>query len=169
MDTHKHILTDRVIDFGLVLDGTGFSETIKGSNLTNSGASEFNIVAGNEDGIDCVRGSGYEFSNGVIKSGPRTRTFITAKGGIDGLVLKDIILHGKTRWWRDIGLGDHTIYNKGKLMGMKNVVIDNVTRADGKRVNVFVLDCKKPNCINGRYRVIRLPRFLVKIFMMIKP
>lgn len=169
MDTHKYILKDGSIESGLVLDGSGFSETIKGSNLTGSGVDGFNIIAGNEDGIDCVRGSDYKFSGGVIKSGPKTRTFITAKGGINGLLLKDIVLCGKTTWWRDIGLGDHTIYNKGKMMGMRNVTIDNVTRADGGKVNVLVLDCKKPNCINGRYRVIRLPRFLVKIFMMIKP
>jgi hypothetical protein len=168
MDTHKHVLTSGKIETGLDLDGTGYSETIKGSNMEQTGAIGFSIIAGNEDGIDCVRGTDYTFTNGVIESRSNTRTFITAKGGIDGLLLKDILLAGKTKWWRDIGLGDHTIYNKGKLMGMRNVVIDNVRRSDGKKVNVFVMDCDKPKCVNGRYRVIKLPKLLVKLFMKIK-
>ena len=168
MDTHKHTLTNGKVSAGLILDGSGYSETIKGSNLSESGAAVFDIVAGDEDGIDVVRGEDYLFEDGRIDAGKSTRCFITAKGGIDGLIIRDVTLFGKTRWWRDIGLGDHTIYNKGNLMDMKNVLIDNVRRSDGKPVKILVLDCDKPICTNGKYCVVKIPKLLVKLFLKIK-
>jgi len=168
MDTHGYVLKDGLVESGLYVRSGEYSEALKGSNLKASGAIGFNVVGGEEDGIDCVRGSGYWFSDGVIEAGNRTRTFVTLKGGIDGVVLKDVELVGKCRWPWQVSLGDHTIYNKGRLMGMRGVVLDGVRRGDGKAVWVLVLDCEKPECRNGKYRVVKVPKWLVWLFMKLK-
>ena len=53
-------------------------------------------------------------------------------------------------------------------MDMKNVLIDNVRRSDGKPVKILVLDCDKPICTNGKYCVVKIPKLLVKLFLKIK-
>ena len=166
-DSHFYKLDD-----GQVLVGQSFpfnpcSETIKGSNI--SAQVESCVVnGGTEDCVDFVRGGPYTIRGCTLRAGAKTRTFITAKGGIDGLLVKDVILSGRTKWKSDIRLGDHTIYNKRKLLKMRDVVIDNVCRDDGKPVRVLVLDCEKPLCVNGKYKVVRVPKVLVWLFMLIK-
>jgi hypothetical protein len=160
-----------------------YSEALKGSNLINAMIRDFYVFGGYEDGVDFVRGVNYTVQDGVIeaesvltpvKEGSpnrrprRTQTFITIKGGVTGYTLRNLLLKGRRSFWWDISIGDHTIYNKGKLLDTRDGVIDNVRRVDGKRVVILVLDGKKPVCSNGRYRVIKVPRWLVKVYFKIK-
>lgn len=164
MDTNKFMLESGATHLSLNIDGRGFSEAIKGSNVKDVKVCGFEAFGGDEDCIDCVRGMGYKFESGKLYSG-QSRTFITAKGGIDGFVLKDIELIGNTRWFWDISLGDHTIYyNQGDESVMKNILIDSVRRADGKPVTILCLLSEKPKVTNGKYRIIKPPLFLVKLY-----
>lgn len=165
MDTHYRVMTDGETVWNESFPFNSKSETIKGSNISCN-VHGCTVRGGVEDCIDFVRGGKYKIEESRLIAGPRTRAFITAKGGIDGLLVKNVWLEGKVRWC-DINLGDHTIYNKRKLMGMKNVVLDGVRRVDGKPVKVRVWDCEKPVCINGNYKVVVIPKWLVRIYMWI--
>jgi len=167
-DTHAVTLQSGKVFMAVNADGRGFSEALKGSNLRDAGAHGFHLVAGDEDGIDCVRGSNYSFRDGVIESTPLTRTFITLKGGIQGATLQNIRLKKRCRYPWDISLGDHTIYNRRRLMRQSGVVIDNVWRDDGRPVRILVMDSEKPMCSRGEYRIYRIPTLLVRIWMFFK-
>jgi hypothetical protein len=167
MDTHAYILRSNTRYTNLVIDGKDDSEAIKGSNRTNSTVDGFMAIAGYEDGIDCVRGSNYTFRNGEIHSSKRTRTHITIKGGVKRYTFQNIELYGLTRFPWQISIGDHTIYNKGKLLNTDGGFIDSVHRANGKPVRILVLDGTVPECVNGNYIIWRVPRFLVKLWFKI--
>jgi hypothetical protein len=164
-DTHKYTLKNNVKASNLNLDGSDCAETIKGSNLSNSGVVEFDIIAGYEDGIDCVRGSNYLFKEGSIRASDFTRTFITLKGGIKGYTLRNLELDGEPSLPWDISIGDHTIYNKGELLNMEDGLISGVYHASGRKVRIFVLDGEVPVCEFGKYKVIKVPRFVAKLWM----
>lgn len=168
-DTHKLKLEWNKEYSGLVLDGTGYAETLKASAGENITVRDFSIIGGYEDCIDCVQGTNYTFADGSLLAGPKTRTFITLKGGINGVILKNLVLSGKCRWPWDISLGDHTIYNKGKLMNQQNILIEDVRRTDPKRrVRVLVLDSEAPVVINSSVMIIKVPRWIVWLLMKLK-
>lgn len=166
-DTHTYVLRSHTLSRDLTLDGTKDAETIKGSDLVDSGAVGFDIIGGYEDCIDCVRGTNYLFANGRMRTSEKTRTFITLKGGIDTIVLRDLLLVGSCKYPWHISLGDHTIYNNGGLMNQRNIVIDNVNRPNGKKVWIFCLDSQRPRVYRGNYGVIKVPKFLAKIWLKI--
>lgn len=163
MDSHKVKLYDsNHTYYNITANGIGYSEALKLSNLHNVEVIGFNLIGGYEDCVDCVRGSNLSFTDGYLYNGD-ARVFVTAKGGIDGFVLKDVLLLGRPKWW-DISLGDHTIYNDAGDNGiMKNVVIDNVSADTNRKVTVLCLWCERPELKNGNYRLIMVPKFLVKI------
>lgn len=171
-DTHKIKLTESnrsyIIDKSVC--GDGYAEALKLSNLENVSVSVTLITGGYEDCIDIVRGKNYNIHNSALRSGNKTRTFITAKGGIDGLVLENLLISGKTSFFWDISLGDHTIYNDidSDLPVMKNVTINNVKRVNGKKVRILCLYCENPKLVNGKYTLIKIPISLVRIFFSIK-
>lgn len=164
-DTHAIKLYDNNTSYtDLFADGTNFAEALKVSNLSDIKVSNFELIGGWEDCIDCVRGNNMIFYGGILISSKHTKTFVTAKGGIDGFILRNIELRKRPKWFWDISLGDHTIYNDmGDTTMMKNVVIDNVWRDDNKKVTILCLWCERPELLNGNYKLIMVPKFLVKI------
>jgi hypothetical protein len=167
MDTHAFVLESGRHYSGLTIDGIGFSEAVKGSNLVDTTVEDLYAIGGDEDCIDCVRGSNYTFRDvRLVSSG--TNTFITLKGGIDGCILEDVTLLGDTKYPWDVSLGDHTIYNKGRLMMQKNIILRNVRRADDKPVRVFVMDSEPPTVENSNVRIYRVPKLLVKLWFLVK-
>jgi len=148
------------------VDGIGHAEAIKGSNKANVNVFNFTAIGGYEDVIDCVRGKSYAFVDGELSTGPNTRTFITLKGGINGVLLKNLTLVGDCKYPWDISLGDHTIYNKRKLLNQKKIVMRGVRRANGKPIKILVLDSEVPDC-DFPVKIYRLPKFLLRIWFWI--
>lgn len=154
--------------------GIGFKEAVKGSNLFRSGLigpikKLMVIIGGREDCIDVVRGGSYVFGNLVLRSHPQSpcRSFMTIKGGIKGCHIEGVLLGGKTRWWRDIGIGDFTNY--GWDTGpVTNVTLKKVFRADGKKVRVLVFHGEKPIVDDPKnFRIIKVPKSLVWVYFKI--
>lgn len=144
------------------IDGRGYAEGLKLSNLDNVFIADGHIIGGYEDCIDCVRGSNYLFENLTLEAGD-ARTFVTAKGGLSYISFKNITLKGKTKWPWDFSFGDHTIYyNQGDKSWTKNIVLDDVRREDSKKVTILCLLSDRPRVKNGDYRVIMVPKWIVK-------
>lgn len=169
MDSHTLKLAGGAFYDGLYLDGSNNAETLKGSNISDCTVRDFTLIGGYEDCIDCVRGSNYAFIGGSLIAGQKTRTFVTLKGGIDGVVLSDITMSGKCKWWWDISLGDHTIYNQGRLLNQKNIVISNVRKvAPVRKVRILVIDCERPTITDSNAVVIKVPRIVAWMLMRMK-
>lgn len=166
-DTHTLKMESDTVYENIFLNGTKDAETIKGSNIQNAVLKKFDIIGGYEDCIDCVRGNNYVFEEGILRTSPKTRVFITLKGGIDGVEMKNLLLIGRTKFPWDISLGDHTIYNKGRLMNQKNILISDVSRYDKKPVRILVMDSARPEVRDSRVRFIRIPKPIVRVWFMI--
>lgn len=159
-----------------IIDGRGFREAVKGSNLQYSGisASESRpvvIIGAKEDCIDVVRGSDYIFKNLVLvsKKDSPSRSFVTAKGGINGLVLSNIVLVGSHRWWGDIRLGDFHDYYADDPTPDSAILLDNVKHASGRKVRVLVLNSEKPTMLGDNFRCIKVPSWIVRpLFAILK-
>jgi len=173
-DTHYFKITqdNSVISVPYVMDGHGFAETVKISNLKNIHFSGKRIIGGYEDCLDAVRGSNYIIHDTNFVAGEKTRTFITAKGSIDSFAVINCTFTGKTKWPWDISLGDHTIYDNQdwKTPKMRNVYLADNRRTDGKRIKVLVLHCEKPNTPdqNEDYLFFVIPHFIVRGLFAIK-
>lgn len=170
IDTHHTFLKSNRILADRQCDGTTYAEAIKGSNHHHTGIQRFRAYSGREECIDVVRGRFYQFVEGTLMSNQPTRgrTFITIKGGVNGCLLHNLMLYGKTRWPWDISLGDHTIY--GYDTGpCTNIVINHVRHEDPlKKVTILVLHSHVPKCLNGNYRIIKVPKWIVKLLFWIK-
>ena len=162
-DTHKHKLVSHERLSDVDIDGTGYSEAIKGSNITDVVVRNFSAKGGNEDCIDIVRGSDYLFHHGRLEANG-CRTFITIKGGVDGVVMSEIVLTGKPKWFWDISLGDHTIYgwDAGKC---KEIKFNHIRHESGKPVRILVLNSEVPLWVDDydNYKIYKVPKLLVRL------
>lgn len=171
-DTHKYILeNDNTTYSGLDFypSDLTYSELVKGSLRRNIIIKDSRVAGGKEDCIDLVRGENIKIEN-VFLSSEKSRTYITAKGGIKGLHLKNLQFNGKSRYPWDVSLGDFTIYDIiRKRPKMRNVVLEKFTRVDSnKKIRVLCLHCEKPTVIGKNIQVIKIPTFLVNILFFIK-
>lgn len=168
-DTHKFVLENKGVYSGESVNGYGYAEAVKGSNLEDVTFRNFSIVGGYEDCVDVVRGRNYVFCEGDMYAG-EARTFVTIKGGVQGIWLEDIVFHGKTKYPWDISLGDHTIYNDAEpnLDIVRKVVLNRVKRVDGAPVRVLCMASQVPVKLNGKYRVYVVPRFIWRTWFWLK-
>lgn len=153
------------------IDGRGWKEGVKGSNLTRSGLvgdpkKLLTVIGGHEDCIDVVRGANYTFGNLVLMSNKSEpcRSFVTIKGGITGAHFESVMFTGKTRWWRDIGIGDYQDYGykQGPTTG---VSLRNVFHVSGRKVRILVFHGDKPEVdFPENYRIIKVPKPLVWVY-----
>lgn len=141
------------------------AETIKLTHCKDFRLSNKKADGCREDVLDIVKGRRIEISDCQFTSDKRTRVFITAKGGINGLHLKNITLKGVCRWPWDYSLGDWTLYNHNpKRPPMSNVVIENNRHESGRKIRVLVLFCETPEIIDSNIRLIRVPMWLVRLW-----
>jgi len=164
-DIHKMILESNMVYDGLELDGTGFDETIKLSNLRDVIVKNGSFKGGSEDVVDIVRGYDLEIRDSSLEANG-CRSFLTIKGGAQQVVLENLILKGEPKGFLfgllkwDISIGDHTIY--GYSAGVTKVLINRVKHADGRRVRIARLH-GEVDWVAGNYKVIKFPKWLVKL------
>lgn len=138
------------------IDGTYDAEAIKVTHCEGLELAHKHAIGGREDCLDVVRSTGLLFRDAVLWASSGTRTFITAKGG-GNHEFRDILLIGRTRWPWDISLGDWTLYNANpEHPPMREVVLDNVRRKDGRRLVVLQLYCDNVTVRNCKATVINL-------------
>lgn len=168
-DTHKMVLESGGIYTNENVNGIGYAEAVKCSNLKDVTFRKFSIVGGYEDCLDVVRGRNYVFCEGDMYAG-EARTFVTVKGGVHGFWLEDVVFHGKTKYPWEISLGDHTIYNDADpdLNIVRKVVLNRVRRVDGAFVRVLCMASNRPICLNGKYRVYVVPRWIWRTWFWLK-
>jgi hypothetical protein len=167
-DSHAYKMSTDEFVFGRTIRGEEHAEAVKFSNIENASITNCVIIGGYEDCIDMVRGRNYQIFHCDLKSSAKTRTFITAKGGIENLIISKCTFWGPIKYPWDISLGDHTIYNKGKLMNMNKVLLRKLKRTDSNRkVRVLALDCNNITH-DDTVTLIKVPKLLVKLLMKLK-
>ena len=117
-----------------------------------------------EDGVDINDSSKISFDNCNVKGGKKYA--FTIKGGSNIIVLKDVVIHGKHRGdGVDIDIGNWSDSNTEKTT---NVVLDNVTRADGRPVVVRVGRADPPIVKGGNVKIDRSKSFKLKLYWHLK-
>lgn len=172
-DTHSFVIerSNEVYRNLKLYSSESYSEILKISNHENVTVTNSYIGGGNEDCIDVVRGKNIVFSDLVLSSlrGKGTRTFITIKGGVSDVIIKNINLIGKTRYPWDISLGDWTIYDADKNHPpVKNIRIEHVSHDTGRPIRVLCVHSEIPKIVGKNVKIIRVPPILVKIWFSLK-
>lgn len=151
----------------LIVNGSGYDESGKGSNAQNIKVTNSIFWGAREDCLDFVRGNNIIVEDVQLVISGRTRQFLTAKGSINGLTLRNIKMKGKRRAWADMFFGDFTIYDAvQKRPPMKNLVLEAFLKENGKRPVICILHCEPP-VVFGEMTVIKIPKPIVKIYFAI--
>jgi len=148
-----------------------YSEILKMSNRKNVTITTSYVGGGIEDSIDIVRGENILLNDLVLSSlrGNQTRTFITVKGGVDGIIIKNINLIGETKYPWDISLGDWTIYDVDKNHPpVRNIRIEHISHENGRPIRVLCLHSEVPEVIGKNVKILRIPPIFVKIWFGLK-
>lgn len=140
------------------IDGRGFREGAKGSRVEGVTWAGKSVVGGFEDCIDIVRGRDITLRDCVLYIFPeaRTRTHLTAKGGIQGLHLQRLTFWGSPRWW-NISWGDWTDYDRVPRPLSRGLIIEDCVRRDGRPITVLCRWAERPTVIRSRVRLLALP------------
>ena len=136
-----------------------YSDILKLSKATNIVVKDCHIIGGKEDCIDMNR----YCENILVEDTTVTSNgnyCFTIKGGTKNVTLRNVVIekHGK---WYDIDLGNWSDQSNELTT---NVVLDNVTSADGKPVKVRVLWADVPTVIGGNVKVTVIPKGLYSIY-----
>lgn len=139
-----------------LIDGTAYAEALKVTFSESVEVANKHLIGGWEDCLDAVRVGHLHVRDCVMECGPRTRVFVTAKGGGVRHVFENISLRGKPRWWA-FSLGDWTLYNAHPAMPpMREVILRRVRREDGRRFLVLQIFCDRVVLEDTRAVVINL-------------
>lgn len=149
------VIQDRVIPSAGV-DPADYSDILKFSNCTDILVQNSTILGGQEDAIDAVRGSGYEFRDLTLV--PKTNG-ITVKGAIDGVVIENVTFasHGTAG---DMEFGQFDNYWYVGRPPTQNITIKNVNAIDGKPVVITLWDATSPTIIDSNVKIVRVPKLL---------
>lgn len=137
--------------YNVTIDGSGYDDTLKFSQCFNVEVSGYTVIGGNEDSLDCVRGTSYYLHN--LRLQPRGRNGITIKGGVKGARLENITFesHGKDC---DIELGQWSDYDVIKRPRTRSIEIINCNASDGKPLIVKYWHADKPRIVNSNVKLI---------------
>ena len=125
------------------IDGRNDAETLKVTYTARAEVAHKHLIGGWEDCLDAVRVGHLHIHDCVMECGPRTRVFVTAKGGGRLHIFEDITLRGKPRWWA-FSFGDWTLYNaRPDMPPMREVILRRVKREDGRRFLVLQILCDR--------------------------
>lgn len=170
-DTHAVTLEEdhKTYTYMGVIDGTGYSEGLKGSWREHIVVQTPTIRSGKEDCFDFVRGKDIVIRNALLISTLESpcRQYGTIKGGIQGFALNRCRLEGSPRGWFDFVVGDFTIYDFDKARHpCRDIIFDDVVHVPDlkRKVSILVLYAERVEGLNGRYRIIRVPRWIVKVY-----
>lgn len=148
------------------IDGRDDAEALKVTYTARAEVAHKHLIGGWEDCLDAVRVGHLHVRDCVMECGPRTRVFVTAKGGGIRHVFENITLRGKPRWWA-FSLGDWTLYNaRPDMPPMREVILRRVRREDGRRFLVLQIFCDRVVLEDTRAVIINL-RWLARIWFRI--
>ena len=148
---------------GLTVNGTGYSEALKFSNLNNVIISNFDLIGGSEDAIDVVRGSDYTFKNGSIKC-DHSNQGMTIKGGAENITIQNIDFTGKPKF-AFIVLGQYSDYDFCRDLPTKNIFISNCKFPLNNRPSLITWNVKNIKTENNKnFSCITVPKFLFWIY-----
>lgn len=135
-----------------------FSDILKMSLCANAVVERCHIEGGNEDAIDCVRGSNYTFR--ALTLHPNGKNGITLKGAIDGATIQDIMFesHGSEC---DIEIGQFDKYQSPPFVKTKHVNIIQANAKDNRPVKVKVWMADSPNIAAGNVKVTKINPVIV--------
>jgi len=120
-----------------------YSDILKFSNAQNMLAKNLKVCGGKEDVIDINRKCNNILIINCLLSGNGKYIF-TIKDSTN-ITIKDCVIDRAGKDF-DIEIGNYSTTGSTKVI---NVVLDNVTRTDGKPIKVNVLNGNKPVLVNG--------------------
>lgn len=135
-------------------DPQNYQDIMKFSNCTNVVVQGKEVLAGQENCVDAVRGSNYLWLNCTLRSGAGVSA-VTLKGAIDGWHYKDCsIAHGKET---DIELGQFDNYWVPGRAPTRNGTIENCVSNDGSPIKITCWNADKPTIINSNVKIVQVP------------
>lgn len=144
-------------------DPANWADTLKFSNARDVNVQGCTVLGSTEDCVDIMRGS-----HDIVISGctmfPAGKYAFTIKGGSHDIMIVDTVIFGEGSE-TDIELGNWTAVNFDKSY---RIVLDNVTRSDGKPVRVRVGHAQKPTIIGGNVKIDHFGSLLLKAYWWIK-
>lgn len=158
IDTHAYTFYESNKTYSnLNIDGDGFSEAGKASNLSNVIIKNSTFSGGYEDNFDAVRGTNYVFKNCVFKKPNLQNT--TLKGGIDGIIFENCSFLGNPKN-SHIVLGQYSDYDLCGIKKTRNIEIINCY-TDQKNISIQLWNSEKPKVINSKVNIKKIPKFIV--------
>lgn len=157
-DTHAFVFSEpNKRYFGLNINGKGFSEAGKASNLSNVTIEGCVFSGGYEDNFDAVRGSNYTFRNCVFKE-PGLQN-VTLKGGINGIRFEFCSFLGRPKN-AHIVLGQYSDYDLCGIGRTRNIELQNCF-TDQAELSITLWNAEKPSVSHGRVAIKKVPKFIV--------
>lgn len=157
-DTHAYVLYESNKTYkNLDIDGNGFSEAGKASNLENVIIENCIFSGGSEDNFDIVRGENYTFKNCTFKN-PNLQN-LTIKGGARGIKFINCKFMGKPKK-SHIVFGQYSDYDLCGIGKTENIEIINCL-TDQNRITVELWNARKIKVVNSNVRVKNISKFVV--------
>lgn len=141
------------------LDGTGYDDALKCSNLRNALFARLAIIGGKEDCCDVNRGANLKFKHCQLI--PIGRFACTLKGGASNLTFEDIVLsrHGTETDFDFGGWSDQAQSFGARTTG---VTLRRVRMDDGSPIRIRVLNAERPTIEDcGPVKLTVVPRVAV--------
>ena len=150
------------------IDGGGASEGLKLSFCRDVTVRDCQIMGGNEDCVDIVRGENITFDNCTFFANEDTKQHVTCKGGVKNITFKNCKFVGSFQNWWDgacIDLGNWTDYDDVDRPPVRNIKIINCTMQDvGCGILYRRLYSETPQVTNSRGFKFKVPKIFVKMF-----
>ena len=125
-DTHKELIYTSDEEITLeTIDGSGYSEALKISNVSNFKGKDLDIYGGYEDCVDIIRGSNHTLENCVFHCDNSQQGF-TIKAGVSDITIKNCVFKGSP----SIGyivLGQYSDYDFCKEIKTRRINVVNCT------------------------------------------
>lgn len=130
------------------INGKGYDDIYKASNVTDLKAEGLEIADGREDSIDCVRGARYAWFDCLVHGS------ITIKGAIEGWRLEHCVIAGT------IEVGQYDDYWKPGRAPTKGGWIINCRSPDGKPLRLKLWDADMPVVCDSNVQITRVPKWI---------
>lgn len=151
-DTHKEVVYRDGVISKKDIDGSGYSETLKLSNVNNCKIEKTTLHGGIEDCVDIVRGNDHLFEDCDFYCDNSYQAF-TIKGGAHNITIRNCRFHGSPSKGY-IVLGQYSDYDFCKTIPVSNMLIENCTFENPDVNQVVSWNAKD---IDADFEVYRIP------------
>ncbi len=132
-----------------------YDDILKLSNCEIVEINGLEIVGGREDCIDAVRGRSYLVCNCRLDARVHA---ITAKGSINGFEIRNTVIREGSEPAIELGQFDNYWYPGRKPT--RNVELNYVTSATGRKLRVKVWDSEMPDVNASEVEVTKVPKYI---------